>query len=165
MSVKVVQLLGFQGPWWRHREGTETASVAGVTALSESFLKPLVAGNQKAFVQSFSIALPIHALRGIPCLESFSAVPCVRHIEGPLTGVLLCRLAHQTLKGAPWVGSYSVVQRFRCLMGQPLYCPNANAFRWREREAIVMSLRPKCDAAVSPCFHGCLALLHRHFPP
>ena len=24
---------------------------------------------------------------------------------------------------------------------------------------------PTCDSAVSPCFHGCPAFLHRHFPP
>ena len=28
-----------------------------------------------------------------------------------------------------------------------------------------MTPPPKCDSAVSPCFHGCLAFLHRHFPP
>ena len=32
-----------------------------------------------------------------------------------------------------------------------------------EREAIVMFLPHKCDSAVSPCFHGCPAVLHRHF--
>ena len=35
----------------------------------------------------------------------------------------------------------------------------------REREAMVIDLPPTCDSAVSPCFHGCLAFLHRHFPP
>ena len=96
--------------------------------------------------QSFSLALPIQALRGIPCLGSFSVVPHVRHIEGSswwgsysvdwcirqlkggtLAGVLLCNLDQESLKGAPWVGSYSVVQCVRCLMGQPLYCWAANA--------------------------------------
>ena len=28
-----------------------------------------------------------------------------------------------------------------------------------------MSPPPTRDSAVSPCFHGCLAFLHRHFPP
>ena len=28
-----------------------------------------------------------------------------------------------------------------------------------------MAPPPMCDSAVSPCFHGCLASLHRHFPP
>ena len=30
---------------------------------------------------------------------------------------------------------------------------------------MVMAPLPTCDSAVSPCFHGCLAFLHRHFPP
>ena len=34
-----------------------------------------------------------------------------------------------------------------------------------EREAMVMAPPPMRDSAVSPCFHGCLAVLHRHFPP
>ena len=34
-----------------------------------------------------------------------------------------------------------------------------------EREAIVMAPPPTCDSALSPCFHGCLAFLHRHFLP
>ena len=50
-----------------------------------------------------------------------------------MPGVLLCRSAHQALKGAPWVGSYSVVQCVRHLMGQPLYCSAANAGVWGER--------------------------------
>ena len=34
-----------------------------------------------------------------------------------------------------------------------------------EREAMVMAPPLPCDSAVLPCFHGCLAFLHRHFPP
>ena len=34
-----------------------------------------------------------------------------------------------------------------------------------EREATVMAPPPTCDSAVLPCFQGCLAFLHRHFPP
>ena len=30
---------------------------------------------------------------------------------------------------------------------------------------MVLAPPPTHDSAVSPCFHGCLALLHRHFPP
>ena len=33
-----------------------------------------------------------------------------------------------------------------------------------DRKAMVMAPPPMCDSAVSPCFHGCLAFLHRHFP-
>ena len=34
-----------------------------------------------------------------------------------------------------------------------------------EREPMVMAPPSMCDSAVSPCFHGCPAYLHRHFPP
>ena len=39
---------------------------------------------------------------------------------GILIGVLLCSSEHQSLKGAPWVGSFSVVQCIRHLMSQPI---------------------------------------------
>ena len=32
------------------------------------------------------------------------------------------------------------------------------------REAMVMAPSPMRDSAILPCFHGCLAFLHRHFP-
>ena len=86
------------------------------------------------------------------------------HRGALLAGVLLCRLARQAVKGAPCVGSYSVVQSVRRLMGQPLYCSAAKA-GMSGREAMVMAPTPSCDSAISPCFHGCLAFLHRHFPP
>ena len=44
-----------------------------------------------------------------------------------LTEVLLCRSVHQALKGACWVGSYSVVQCIRRLMGQAFCCSAAHA--------------------------------------
>ena len=76
-----------------------------------------------------------------------------------------CRSAHQSPKGAPWLGSCSVIQCVRHVMGQPLYCSAADAGVCGEREAMVMAPPPMRDSAVSPCFHGCLAFLHRHFPP
>ena len=54
--------------------GTRTASAIGVMVLSESFFQPLVAGDQKASLASFSIAAPIQALRGLHCLGAFSVV-------------------------------------------------------------------------------------------
>ena len=48
-------------------------------------------------------------------------------------------------------------------MGQPLYCSAAGAGEWGE--AMVVALLPMRDSAVLPCFQGCLAFLHRHFPP
>ena len=50
------------------------------------------------------------------------------------------------------MGSYSVVQCIRSLMGQSLYCSAADAGLWRER-ATVMASPPMHDSAVSPCFH------------
>ena len=52
--------------------GTRTAPATGVMALSGSFFQPFVAGNQKASLASFSIVLPIQALRGLDCLGAFS---------------------------------------------------------------------------------------------
>ena len=34
-----------------------------------------------------------------------------------------------------------------------------------EREAMVTATPSTHDSAVLPCFHGCLAFLHRHLPP
>ena len=81
-----------------------------------------------------------------------------------MPGVLLCRSAREALKGAPWVGSYSVIQCIRHLMGQPLLF-SCGCWLCGEREAMVMAPPPTYDSAVSPCFHGCPAFLHRHFPP
>ena len=52
--MKVVQLLGCGDPGGAKCAGTQTASTAGVMALSESFLEPLVAGDQKASLASLS---------------------------------------------------------------------------------------------------------------
>ena len=48
-------------------------------------------------------------------------------------------------------------------MGQPLYCSASDAGLWGE--AMVMAPCPTHDSAATSCFHGCLAFLHRHFPP
>ena len=147
----------------------------------ESFFEPLVAGDQKASLASLSSYLcQFRHLEG-----SLAWGPSLLFGESgtrkaPLTGVLLCRWAHQALKGAPWVGSYSVVwhishlkepldgaysvvQCIRRLMGQPLYCSAADGGMCGE--PMVMAPPPTRDSAVSPCFHGCLTFLHRHFPP
>ena len=89
---------------------------------------------------------------------------CQAHRGVTLAGILLCKLARQALKGAPWVGSYSVVHCVRSLMGQPVCCSAADAGMCGEREAMMLGPPPTHDSAVSPCFHGCLAFLHRHFP-
>ena len=138
--MKVAQLLSLRGPW-EHQVCRDTdylhhRSYGSIRVFIRASYSWRLEG---LFGQSFSIAPPIQALRGLPCLGSFSVVPCVRHIEGPysvdgvgpwillLDGVLLCRLVDQALKGVPWVGSYSVVQCIRRLMDQPLYFSAANA--------------------------------------
>ena len=56
------------------------------------------------------------------------------------------------------MGSYPVVQCLRCLMGQPFSPSAADAGVWGGRAF-------GDGSAVLPCFHGCLAYLHSHFPP
>ena len=89
---------------------------------------------------------------------------CQAHRGAPLAGVLLCGLAHQSLKGAPCVGSYSVVQCVRCLKAS-LSIVQLLMQACAEREAVVMAPPPTRDSAILPCFHGCLAFLQRYFPP
>ena len=55
--------------------------------------------SEGLFGQSFSIALPIQALRGLPCLGSFSVLDSQAH------------------SGSPWLGSYSVDRHIRHLKG------------------------------------------------
>ena len=92
------------------------------------------------------------------------------HISPPIWNSLPS-LSHPTplgwyrapvLTGAPWMGCSSVVQCVRRLMGQALCCSAAADGR---KEAMVMAPPPPGDSAVLPCFSGCLAFLHRHFPP
>ena len=61
------------------------------------------------------------------------------------------------------MGSCSVVQCIRHLMGQPLYCSSADADMcvWGGG----MTPPPTHDSALSHRFHGCPAFLRRHFPP
>ena len=122
--------------------------------------------SEGLFGQSFSIAPSIQALRRLPCLGSYPVVQRIRHIEGPppWLGSYSVDQHVRHLKGHPGWGSYSVVQCVRCLMGLPsivqlpmLVC--------RKRDTMVMAPPLTRDSAVSPCFHGCLAFLHQHFPP
>jgi len=129
--MKVVQLLGLQGPWW-HQVCRDMDCLCPKSHGPISLFRASCSWRSEClFGQSFSIAPPIQALRGLCCLGSFSVVLHFWHIEGaPLAGVLLCRLLHQLLKGAPWARPYSVVQCGRHLMDQPLYCSAANAAVW-----------------------------------
>ena len=84
--------------------GIRTAS-AVVMAPSESFLEPLVAGDQKASLASLSAQLhPCRHLEGSLAGVVLCCSVCEAHRGAPLAGVLLCRLVHRSLKGAPWWG-------------------------------------------------------------
>ena len=85
--------------------------------------------SEGLFGQSFSVAPPIQA----------------PPIQALLPGVLLCSSACQSLKGAPWVGSYSVVQCIRHVMGQALYY-SAALLACGGREAMVMAPPPMHDS-------------------
>ena len=52
--MKVARLLDLQVTWWRQVCRDTTASAAGVMALSESFFKLFVAGDQKTSLASLS---------------------------------------------------------------------------------------------------------------
>ena len=82
-----------------------------------------------------------------------------------MPGVLLCTSVSQALKGAPWLGSYSVVQCIRRSMGQPLYIVQLPMLVCPGREAIVVASPAMHNSAVLPCFHGFPAFLDRYFPP
>ena len=164
--MKVVQLLGLRRPWQRQAfRDTNYLQGRSYGSIRVFFQASCRWRSEGLFGQSFSVALPIQALRAIPCLWSFSVVWHVRHIEG-----------------SSWLGSYSVDQCIRHLMGHPGWGPtlqfSVSGVCWAtlcivqlpvlvcgEREAMVMAPPSKRDSAVSPCFHGCLAFLHQHFPP
>ena len=101
LSVKVAQLLGLWGPWLC-QVCRDTDCLLHRSHGPISLSEPL-SGDQNPSLASLSLALPVQALRGLPCLGSFSVVGCKRHTEGaPLAGVLCCRSACQALKrGAP----------------------------------------------------------------
>ena len=82
------------------------------------------------------------------------------HTRAPLARVLLCGSACQALKGARWVGSYSVVQCIRHLMGQALYCSAAYIGMWG-KSGYGDGSTPLRDSAVLPGFDDCLS----GFPP
>ena len=54
-------------------------------------------------------------------------------------GVLLCCLAHQAVRGPPWLGSFSVARCIRCVKGHLLQSLSAAWLTCGEREALVMA--------------------------
>ena len=84
LSVKVVQLLGLQRPWC-HEVCKDTDCLHGRSygPIWVFFQASCSWRSEGLFGQSFSVALPSQALRGILCLGSFFVISCLRHIEGP----------------------------------------------------------------------------------
>ena len=106
-SVKVLQLLGFWGPWWRQVcRDTHCLCLRSYGPSRVFFPVSCSWRPEGLFGQSFSVALLVQALRGLPCLGSFSVVQNIRHIEGP-----------------PWLGSYSVVWCVSHWKGHPGWGP------------------------------------------
>ena len=100
---------------------------------------------KRAIWPFFSVALPFQALRRSLAWDTSLLFGASGTWRGPLAGVLLFSSVRQHLMGQP------LVQLPMLVCG--------------EREARVMAPPTRCNSAVSPCFHGCLAFLHRHFPP
>ena len=107
LSVKVVQLLGLWGPWWRQVcRDTDCLHHRSYGPIRVFFQSSRSWQSEGLFGQSFSVALPVQALTGLPSLGSFSVVWWVRYIEGHL-----------------WLQSYAVDWRIRHLKGQPGWGP------------------------------------------
>ena len=108
LSVKVLQLLGLQGPWQRQVCRDTFCLHHRSYGPFRVFLQASCSWQSEGlFGQSFSIAPPIQALKGLPYLGFFSVVPQVRYVEGP-----------------PWLGSYSANQCIRHLKGHPGWGPD-----------------------------------------
>ena len=86
LSVKVAQLLGFQGPWWRQVcRDTDCLRHGSYGPIRGFFQASCSWRSESLFDQSFSIALPVQALKG-----------------APLPGVFLCWSGRQAQRGVPW---------------------------------------------------------------
>ena len=82
-----------------------------------------------------------------------------------MPSVLLCCSTRQEHSEAPCLGSYSGSSVHQALDGPAPYIVHLLILACGKREAMVMIPLPMCAPAVSLCFHGFLAFLHRHFPP
>ena len=107
LRVKMAQLLYLWGPWQRQVcRNTDWLCHRSYGPIRVFFWASCSWWAEGLFGQSFFVALPIQALRGLSCLRSFSVVRHIRHIEGPSR-----------------LGSYFVDQCFRHLKGHPGWGP------------------------------------------
>ena len=83
LGVKVAKLLGLQGPWQRQVCTDTDCLLCGSYGPLRVFFRASGSWQSEGlFGQSFCIALPPQAHRGLPCLGSFSVDPHVRHLKG-----------------------------------------------------------------------------------
>ena len=159
----MVQLLGLWGP---KCSGIHTASTVRVMVLSESLFELPVAGDQKASLASLCPQLCLFRyLEGSLAWDPSLLFGASGTQRGPPGWGPTLYIRH--LKGHPGWGptlQFSVVQYIRHLMAS-LPIVQLLMLVCGEREAMVMAPPPMHDLAVLPCFHRCLAFLHRHFPP
>ena len=132
--------MGHGGPGGTKCAGPWVASASGAMALSESFSSfwKLATGNQKAsLASSFPWCHPFRHLEGSLAWGPSLLLSAHQAHKAPPPPtppwVLLWCLVHQALKGALWVGSFSVFPCVRRLKGQPLYCSAAGVGVWGER--------------------------------
>ena len=104
LTVKVEQLLGFQGPWQCQVCRVQEHRLTRPQELQphQSFFELLVGGNQKASLASLSPQFhPFRQhLEGFLAWDPSLLFNVLAHRKTSLAGVLLCRLVHQALKGA-----------------------------------------------------------------
>ena len=81
--MKMVQLLSLQGTsQGQVCRDTDCLCYRSYGTIRVFFQASCSWHSEGLFGQSFSVALPVQALRGLPCLGSFSIIQHVRYIEG-----------------------------------------------------------------------------------
>ena len=77
------QLLGLRGPWW-HQACRDTDCLrCRSPGPIRVFFRASCSWPSEGLGHSFSVAPPLQALRGLPCLRFFSVVWSIRNTEGP----------------------------------------------------------------------------------
>ena len=102
LGVKVAELLGLWGPWQlRVCRNTDCIHRTSYGPIRVLFWVSCSFWSEALFGQSFSIAPPVQALRGLPCLGLFSVVQLFSQIEGSPCLGSYSRSVSQALDGPP----------------------------------------------------------------
>ena len=105
LGMKAAQLLGLPGPWWRQVfRDTDCLIGRSCGPIRVFFWASCSWGSEGLFGQSFFLALPVQALRGLPCPGSFSVFRSISHIEGVLGWAPTLGLPVRHLKRHPGWG-------------------------------------------------------------